>query len=188
MGSAWFGLIRQVNGVNCQSREESKAAMYIHIPRQTHTNPPVPSISQHNKTSPHPPTHPPTHRPAPRPIDFGAHVLATTQDYGISHLPLLAKILVAPFFHHRLHHLLPGVDESRLPELEGVLQQTCAEFGESYRVYTYKELAWGCWRNWMGLVPTEGWRWGEGPATNVPLSFLSTPPRSSGKGKKKKKQ
>ncbi len=100
------------------------------------------------------PTHPSIHtttRPAPRPIDFGRHVVATTQDYAISDLSLLAKVLFAPFHHHRLHHLLPGVDESRLPELEEMLQQTCAEFGVPYKLHNYASLAKGCIRNWLNI-------------------------------------
>lgn len=93
------------------------------------------------------------HRPCPRPIDYGSHCIATTQDYAISGLPLAAKMLVAPFNHHRLHHLLPAVDASRLPELEGVLQQTCADFGEPYRLFSWTELAVGCLRNWLNLPP-----------------------------------
>lgn len=80
-------------------------------------------------------------------------MLATTQDYAISDLPFIAKVLLAPFNHHRLHHLLPGVDESRLPELEGVLQRTCAEFGEPYNLYSWTTLAAGSVRNWLNLSP-----------------------------------
>ena len=80
-------------------------------------------------------------------------MLLTTQDYAVSGLSLAAKVLLVPFNHHRLHHLLPAVDESRLPELEPMLQHTCVEFGHPYRLYTFRELAAGTLRNWLDLSP-----------------------------------
>ncbi|EWM27249.1 cytochrome b5-related protein [Nannochloropsis gaditana] len=89
--------------------------------------------------------------PSPRPVDFGLHALRATQDYAISHLPLLAKLVLFPYNHHRLHHLLPAVDESRLPLLEGALLETCQEFGENYVVYAWRDLARGTLRNWFDV-------------------------------------
>ena len=86
-----------------------------------------------------------------RPVDYGVHQLVSTQDYSYAGLPLFAKVLFFPFNHHRLHHLLPGLDESRLPGLERVLVETCAEFGEEYRVYPWHELFLGCLRNWFDV-------------------------------------
>ena len=86
----------------------------------------------------------------PRPLDFGLHTMAATQDFS-AELPLWAVLLVSPFNHHRLHHLLPAVDESRLPMLEGVLLQTCQEFGVPYVVHPWAELAMGTLRNWFDV-------------------------------------
>lgn len=129
-------------------------------------------LTEHPDTAHSPNSTPTRHRPAPRPIDFGAHVLLTTQDYAISGLGLAAKALLAPFNHHRLHHLLPAVDASRLPELEPVLQQTCAEFGHPYRLYSFRELASSTLRNWLDLPSPpldsgEGGGGGGGAATDA---------------------
>lgn len=95
------------------------------------------------------------------PIDFGVHALRATQDYDISELPLLAKLVLFPFNHHRLHHLLPSVDESRLPLLEGALKEICEEVGVKYVVYPWRELAWGTVRHWVDWEGGRRRRWAE---------------------------
>ena len=100
-------------------------------------------------------------RHAGRPIDFGVHALRATQDYDISELPLLAKLVLFPFNHHRLHHLLPSVDESRLPLLEGVLKEVCREVGVEYVVYPWRELFLGTVRHWVDLGGGRRRRWAE---------------------------
>eukprot|EP00624_Nannochloropsis_granulata_P006432 evm.model.NODE_4805_length_8192_cov_19.876709.1 len=96
-----------------------------------------------------------------RPIDFGLHALRATQDYDISELPLLAKLVLFPFNHHRLHHLLPSVDESRLPMLEEALKETCEEVGAKYIVYPWRELAWGTVRHWIDIGGERRRKWAE---------------------------
>ncbi|KAM3574703.1 hypothetical protein VYU27_003336 [Nannochloropsis oceanica] len=104
---------------------------------------------------------PPSSRPTVRPIDFGLHALRATQDYDISELPLLAKLVLFPFNHHRLHHLLPSVDESRLPLLEEALKETCEDVGAKYIVYPWRELAWGTVRHWIDIGGERRRKWAE---------------------------
>ena len=57
------------------------------------------------------------------------------------------------FGDHTLHHLLPSVDSSKLPQLYPALLKTCQEFGIPYTEYTFTEMFVGLYRQIMNKTP-----------------------------------
>jgi fatty acid desaturase len=59
-------------------------------------------------------------------LDFGIYQLGATIDRIETNDNL--PIALASFGNHTLHHLFPSLDHALLPQLRGILLETCAEF------------------------------------------------------------
>lgn len=89
--------------------------------------------------------------------DYGLHAIKTTQDYSYR-LPLILQLILFPFSDHRLHHLLPSVDESRLKELDSCLSETCQEFAVVNAVIDWHTLLVGMISKWLRSAGCAEWK------------------------------
>mmetsp|Transcript_1622 Transcript_1622/g.4008 ORF Transcript_1622/g.4008 Transcript_1622/m.4008 type:complete len:150 (-) Transcript_1622:17-466(-) len=88
--------------------------------------------------------------------DFGEHMVAACTDYAVlsKDLPAflrdwLSLTLFGYLNNHTLHHLFPGVDQSRLHMVHDVLEETAREFGldpNNVKQYTIPAIARGWYR------------------------------------------
>lgn len=72
---------------------------------------------------------------AGEPIDWGAHQVLTSHNYGVG--SRLALHLSGGLNMQVEHHLFPGVHYTHYPALSPIVQRTCAEFGLPYFTSTH---------------------------------------------------
>ena len=65
--------------------------------------------------------------------DWGAAQLHASADWSVG-LPFLSAGRYLWLNYHTVHHLFPRVDFSHHPALQGILMETCTEFGIEYSV------------------------------------------------------
>lgn len=66
-------------------------------------------------------------------MDFGIYQMLTTFDRIEANSSLPISILF--FGDHVFHHLFPTLDQALLPQLRGIFEKTCKEFGVEYIKY-----------------------------------------------------
>ncbi|CAK87368.1 unnamed protein product (macronuclear) [Paramecium tetraurelia] len=74
--------------------------------------------------------------------DYGIYVIQTTTDHDLWIQFPLNMFLFQSFNHHILHHMFPTVDESRIPEIHHILEQTLKDFNlqDILKKYNFFEL------------------------------------------------
>lgn len=97
------------------------------------------------------------HGQAGEKLDFGEHQVTATTDHSVFFAGLpdfvqnyLSLTLYGNLNNHKLHHLFPAVDHSRLRSLRAVFDQTAAEFGLDNKVYGVHTIFRGYWRYVLG--------------------------------------
>jgi len=85
-------------------------------------------------------------------VDFGEHVMVSTNDYAVDSSLPFSLFAFGLFNYHTLHHLFPAIDMARLRDkrVYQALLETLREFEIPYRAFSTSELFFnsfsGIWR------------------------------------------
>lgn len=71
--------------------------------------------------------------------DWAEAQLHSSADWGVG-LPFLAAGRYLWLNYHTVHHLFPLIDFSHHPAIQGILMETCKEFGIKYRAGEFLKL------------------------------------------------